>query len=375
MTVFQPFAAASLVALGGALAWAYAQPGRAPVIVALGCALVLAWASRRAAGAQCTTLHARLAELESHRAALQTTLERTDAARSTAERERRAAEQRYLLALRGSQDGLWEWELDTDRVLLSPRWKSMLGFEAHEIADDKAAWLARVHRDDRERFEAALARHLEDGNARFDESLRLVAKDGSVRHVLARAAAIRDERGRAYRMVGLDTDVTRIRRMQAVLEAVAEGTAGTHGEGFFDALVEHFARALDLDRAFVTECIDQPTTRVRTLAVWSARGGHAPNFEYALEGTPCAEVVGEGRVCFHPSGLAERFPREQGFESFLGVPIVGSDGRLLGHFAFFDTRPRGDELLADAIYRIFAGRAACEIERLRALSRLQPSRA
>ena len=78
----------------------------------------------------------------------------------------------------------------------------------------------------------------------------------------------------------------------------------------------------------------------------------------------------EGRACFHREGLAQLFPRETGYESFLGLPIVGSDGRLLGHLAFFDTRPRGDDLLVDAIFRIFLARAAAELERCQALARL-----
>ena len=86
-----------------------------------------------------------------------------------------------------------------------------------------------------------------------------------------------------------------------------------------------------------------PTTRVRTLAVWSTKNGYGENFEYALEGTPCDEVIGEGRMCFHREGLSERFPREAGWEAFLGLPIIASDGRMLGHLAFFDSRPLGDE--------------------------------
>ena len=175
-------------------------------------------------------------------------------------------------------------------------------------------------------------------------------------------------------MVGLATDVTRLTRVQPVLDAVAEGTAGAFGDEFFRAMVRHFARALEVDRAFITECADDPVTRVRTLAVWSAHAGHTENFEYALAGTPCAEVVGEGRTCFHREGVSTLFPREAGVESFLGMPIIASDGRMLGHLAFFDSRPRGDDMLVDSIYRIFLARAAAEIERIQALARLSLQR-
>ena len=142
----------------------------------------------------------------------------------------------------------------------------------------------------------ALARHLDRTEARFDQEMRLVHKDGSVRHVLSSGVAIRDESGAPYCMVGLDTDVTRLRRVQTVLDAVADGTAGAFGGHFFAGVVQHFARALEVDCAFIAECVDHPPTRVRTLAYWSAASGVVENFEFALAGTPCDEVSNDGHI-------------------------------------------------------------------------------
>jgi len=365
-----PTTLAPLLGMIAALAWVWLRPGAPPAIAAIACGVWLAAALGRRANAERTALSARLAVSEQLAQAQRAAAARSDAARSSAEADLRAAEERYLLVLRGSQDGLWECDLASGTMTFSPRWQSMLGFEAKEIGSDKAAWLERVHADDRAGLEAALGRHLAGVDSRFDHEMRLLHKDGSVRNVLSRGIAIRGESGAPYRMVGLDTDVTRLKRVQTVLDAVAEGTAGAFGDDFFRAMVQHFARALEVDRAFITECADDPVTRVRTLAVWSADGGHTANFEYALAGTPCAEVVGEGRVCFHREGLQALFPREVGWESFLGLPILASDGRMLGHLAFFDSRPRGDDMLVDSIYRIFLARAAAELERIQALARL-----
>lgn len=203
-----------------------------------------------------------------------------------------------------------------------------------------------------------------------DVETRLLHKDGSVRWVLSRAVAIRRASGAPYRMVGLDTDITRIKRVLTVLDAVADGTAGALGEKFFPAMVQHFARALDVDCAFVTECADHPTTKLRTLAFWSA-DGLRENFEYALAGTPCEAVVLGQQACFHRSGLAQMFPADAGYEAYLGMPIVASDGRVLGHLAFLDSVPLGDEMLVDSVYRIFLARAAAELERMQALARLK----
>lgn len=333
-------------------------------------AALLVWRIAIAAATQRRVLGARLAELETRLSSQAAELERSEARRADAEADLRTTEERYLLVLRSSQDGLWEWDLDAGSVRLSPRWKAMLGFAPHELGDDLAAWHGRIHPDDRDAFERALAQHIDDERVPLDHEVRLLHKDGSVRHVLSRGVAMRRDGRRPGRMVGVDTDVTRLRRVHAVLEAVADGTAGTSGARFFCAMVQHFARALEVDTAFIAECIDRPTTRVRTLAYWSRDDGLRGNFEFALDGTPCQEVINEGRSCFHREGLAERFPREAGYAAYLGMPIVASDGRVLGHLALFNRAPLGDEVLVERVYRIFLARAAAEIERAQALAQL-----
>lgn len=365
-----PLTLAPMVALLAALGWGALRPGPLPAAAALLFAAASIAAFGWRARSQQERSGRRIDELQQRCRELQRAVEAADADRAAAAAALRAAEERTLLALRGSQDGLWEWDLDNDRVHLSPRWKAMLGFGPDEIADDRAGWWGRIHAEDRAGFERAVQQHLAGGDNRIDLELRLLHKDGSARHVLSRGVAIRREGGAPYRMVGLDTDVTRLKRVQTVLDAVAEGTAGAFGKDFFPAMVRHFARALGVDRAFVTVCADDPPTRVRTLACWSAAKGFEDNFEFALAGTPCEAVVQDGRTEFHREGVARLFPREVGVESYLGLPIVASDGRVLGHLAFFDAVPRGDEMLVDSIYRIFLARAASEIEREQALARL-----
>ena len=368
-----PTTLAPLVALVLALVWSALRPGALPAGAALACAALLIWALRVRWRAEQAASAGHVAQLEQRCDEQRLAAERCEAARAGAEADLRATEERYLLALRGSQDGLWEWDLGSNAVHLSPRWKSMLGFDSNEVADDKAGWWARVHPDDLPAFEQALEQHLArvSGEAgRFDHEMRLMHKNGSVRSVLSRGVAIRNESGTPYRMVGLDTDVTRLKRVETVLDAVAEGTAGAFGADFFPAMVRHFARALEVDRAFITVCADHPPTRVRTLAFWSARGGFAENFEFALAGTPCESVVQDARMQFHRQDVEKMFPREAGFEAYLGMPIIASNGQVLGHLAFFDAVPRGDEMLVGSIYRIFLARAAAEIERDQALARL-----
>src|SRR3954462_8643846 len=91
------------------------------------------------------------------------------------------------------------------------------------------------------------------------------------------------------------------------MRAIVEGTAAAVGDEFFRSLVKHLASAMGVGYAFIAEfCGPQ---RVRTMAFWTPRG-IAPNVEWDLPGTPCAEVV-EGKLCHHPSGVARRFPNDK----------------------------------------------------------------
>lgn len=230
-----------------------------------------------------------------------------------------------------------------------------------------------MHPDDLSVVEAAIAQHLEGATPRYQQQIRLLHKDGHYRSVDSLASAIRHANGKPGRLVGLDTDVTRIRRVEDILKHIVEGTTGTCGDDFFRALVRHFAAALDVPCAFVTECTGWPPRRVHTLAFWFVNG-FRDNFEYELAGTPCEAVFNEGLPTFHPEGPGRQFPREKDFESYYGVPILNSERRVIGHMAFLDTRKmHEEEVLIGYVYQIFTARAAAEIERKTVLDRLTRS--
>lgn len=156
----------------------------------------------------------------------------------------------------------------------------------------------------------------------------------------------------------------------SALRALVEGTAQAIGDDFFRALVRNLCIATGTFSAFVAIFSGSPT-RARTLAYYT--DGHiADNFEWDLAGTPCEDVV-QGRLCHHPSGVASRYPREVGIESYLGVPLVDSSGEIIGHLAILDTRPMSAEPRLLLLFRIFAARAAAELERARIATQLRQS--
>jgi PAS domain S-box-containing protein len=294
-------------------------------------------------------------------------IEREQDRRRAAEERLRESEERYTLAVRGADDGLWEWDLGSDRVYYSPRWKSMLGFTEDEIGDSVEEWRCRIHPDDLEPSLAALQAHLDGATARFENDHRLRHKNGRYRWVLARGATLRSAVGKPNRLVGLNTDITARKRAEEVLMSLAEGLAAARGDAFFDTLVKNFARVLHVEYAFITECVNFPATRARQLAAWR-NDARDEVFEFDLAGTPCHETVSLGRVCVYTRDVGVIYPREAGFESYLGIPIFDSAGRVIGHLACYDSEPMQEDLPVQSIFSLFAVRAGVEMER-RALER------
>ena len=119
-----------------------------------------------------------------------------------------AAEERYALAAQATNDGLWDWDLRTNQVYLSSRWKAMLGYEEHEIGTSPKEWLDRIHLDDRAHTEARLSALLTQSTDAFESEYRIVHKHGHYRWVLARGVAVRNDSGKATRITGAQADIT-----------------------------------------------------------------------------------------------------------------------------------------------------------------------
>ena len=120
----------------------------------------------------------------------------------------RESEERYALAARGANDGLWDWNVQANTIYFSSRWKTMLGYEDDEIGDKPEEWLNRIHDADRDRVQQEIAAHQKGATLHFESEHRVLHKDGTFRWMLSRGLAVHDGSGKAVRMAGWQTDIT-----------------------------------------------------------------------------------------------------------------------------------------------------------------------
>lgn len=158
--------------------------------------------------------------------------------RKKAEQALRDSEERYALAAQGANDGLWDWDLKTDRVFFSTRWKAMLGYGDGEIQDRPDEWFRRVHPEDIKRLRADVDAHLSGGTQHLDGEYRLQHRDGTYLWMRCRGLAVRDQEGKAHRMAGSQTDISARKSMEDQL---------LH-DAFYDSLTGLANRALFVDR-------------------------------------------------------------------------------------------------------------------------------
>lgn len=160
---------------------------------------------------------------------------------------------------------------------------------------------------------------------------------------------------------------------EEILRRVAGNTAADTGEDFFRSLTRRLAEALGMRYCFLTECLDDPTTRLGTLAFWGGEG-HADSFEYDISGTPCEHAIA-GEACLWEQEIQTLFPEDQDLvdldaQCYAAVPFQDAAGRVIGHLAVLHVEPIEQDSLDLSILKIFAGRAGAELERHRLMTKL-----
>ncbi|MGI8650828.1 MAG: putative bifunctional diguanylate cyclase/phosphodiesterase [Rubrobacter sp.] len=121
----------------------------------------------------------------------------------------RAAEERYALVERGVNDGLWDWDLETDEIYYSSRWKAMISAPRNSVGNRPDEWFSRVHPEDSDNLEREIEAHLEGKKSHLEVEYRLRDENGGYLWMLCQGLAVRDGAGNTIRMAGSQTDITR----------------------------------------------------------------------------------------------------------------------------------------------------------------------
>ena len=129
----------------------------------------------------------------------------------------RISEERWSFAFEGSGDGVWDWNVSNSTVLLSKRWKEMLGYQESEIGNALTEWSSRVHPDDMPNVMADVQANLSGETHSFSNEHRVLCKDGSYLWILDRGMVVqRDTNGQPLRMVGTHTDISQRKQMEKI---------------------------------------------------------------------------------------------------------------------------------------------------------------
>lgn len=154
-------------------------------------------------------------------------------------RKLKESEERWKFALEGAGDGVWDWNVQLDTVVFSPRYKEMVGYSDEDIAANEEAWRNRIHPDDRLQVDQEIHGYLDGRTDNYCNEHRVVCKDGQVKWVLARGMIVsRTSDGKPLRMIGTHADITERKNIEERMRHMAH----------YDLLTELPNRALFTER-------------------------------------------------------------------------------------------------------------------------------
>jgi two-component system cell cycle sensor histidine kinase/response regulator CckA len=231
--------------------------------------------------------------------------------RKKAEEALRQSEERFRLAMLGANDGLWDWDLKTDKVYYSPRWKAMLGYAGGELESNLETWKRLVHSDDKGPTLVAVDDYLSGRTDKFEVEFRMRHKDGYYLDILSRAFLAHDADGVPLRLVGTHVDITDRKRTAETLrrnEELMRDVLDNVDQGF-----------LVIDREF------RIVTANRAYAAWSGK-------EWAkIRGRHCYEISHQATLpCFEQGAdCAVKRAFETGEPSFAMHKHSDAKGNIL----------------------------------------------
>ena len=270
--------------------------------------------------------------------------------------ERRAtelykSEERFSLAMRGANDGLWDWNLETDETYYSPRWQSMLGYGENELDHHVNTWASLVHPDDKDMVLEKVQDYIAGRADSFEVEMRMRHKDSHEIFVLSRGFLVtRESDDKPVRLVGTHIDITERKKAEVfddkntgILEMIAIGRPASD---IYDAIALMYEERHPGMRCSMIELHGNKLLH-----------GGAPSLpkEYCeavhgLENGPCVGSCGTStftgkRVLVENIEIDPKWEKikhvavPHGIRCCWSEPIINSDGKVLGAFGMYYNHP------------------------------------
>ena len=271
--------------------------------------------------------------------------------------ELQANGERYVLAMQGASDGLWDWNLETDEVYYSPRWKSMLGYEEHELENVLETWAKLTHPDDMDGVLAKVDAYLAGNADSFEAEMRMIHKDGHIVFILARAFSVFSNENGPIRMVGTQVDISArtkvekfIERTAEILEMIALGKSATE---IYDAIGLMYEERHPGMRCSMLELEDGKLLHGGAPSMPKEYCDAVHGLEYGPDIGSCGTSTYTGERCLVENietdpkwANIKQFALPHGMRSCWSEPIKSSRGEVLGAFGMyydFPTLPDEEE--------------------------------
>jgi diguanylate cyclase (GGDEF)-like protein/PAS domain S-box-containing protein len=261
------------------------------------------------------------------------------------------SEERFSLAMRGANDGLWDWNLETDQVYYSPRWKNMLGYEENELENKLETWARLVHADDKDSVLKKVQDYLEGRINAFEVEMRMRHKNGREVFILSRAFLVtRKSDGKPIRLVGTHVDITERKKSEAfvsqnnkILEMIAIGHAASD---IYDAIALMYearhpglrCSMLELSNNRLLHCGAPSLPKEYCNAVHGLENG--PSVGSCGTSTYTGKRVLVENIATDPKWeKIKHLALPHGMRCCWSEPILDSSGQVLGAFGMYFNHP------------------------------------
>jgi diguanylate cyclase (GGDEF)-like protein/PAS domain S-box-containing protein len=291
------------------------------------------------------------------------------------EREMQSSSERFRAVARVTADAIWDWDLESDHIWWSDGIRKLFDLDWCDNVVDGALWIAHLHPDERTAVVDSIHAVIngDPAQSEWHAEYRFQRSDGLYSDVVDRAVVIRDAGGRAVRMVGGMNDITERKRTLAAMMSVAASGAVSTME-FFQQLALTMADALGAQGAFVARVLPDQHLMSRTIAV-AVHGKILDNFDYSID-IPSSHQLRKNQELEVIDRFDEIYPQSPllkilDFKAYAGRLLLNAAGEPVGAiYVVFSKAIRQSDFMLSTL-RIFASRAAAELERRDADARIR----